>query len=160
MISALILLSTVTQVTVCECIIVYLNIISFDCVTITTSGLQISVTPSPNITTLQSAVFSCTVDVAVPISWIINETSSINIAVFQSYISSYGIVADGLDTQDTTLTIPGDPVLNGTVVQCSAVEIMNNELTYYEVDSDTLYIQGMGQLLYVMCSSLSDRSTS
>ena len=161
MISALILLSTVTQVTVCKCIIVYLIIIIALTVPVTiNTGLQISITPSPNITTLQSAVFSCTVDVAVPISWTINETSSINIAVFQSYISSYGIVADGLDTQDTTLTIPGDPVLNGTVVQCSAVEIMNNELTYYEVDSDTLYIQGMGQLLYVMCSSLSDRSTS
>ena len=140
MISALILLSTVTQVTVCECIIVYLIIISFDCVTNT--GLQFSVTPSPNITTLQSAVFSCTVDVVVPIGWTVNETSSANIPVFQSYISSYGIVADGLGTQDSTLTIPGDPVLNGTVVQCRAVGVINNVL-HNEVDSDTLYIQGM-----------------
>ena len=140
MISALILLSTVTQVTVCECIIVYLIIISFDCVTITT-GLQFSVTPSPNITTLQSAVFRCTVDVVVPVTWTINETSSFN-PVFQSYISSYGIVADGAGTSDTTLTIPGDLVLNGTVVQCNALGKINNEL-YNEADSDTLYIQGM-----------------
>ena len=138
MISTLILLSTVTQVTVCECIIVYL--ISFDCVTITT-GLQFSVTPSPNITTLQSAEFRCTVDVLVPVTWTVNETSAYD-PVFQSYISSYGIVADGVGTTDSTLTIPGDPVLNGTVVQCHALGFINNEL-YNEVDSDTLYIQGM-----------------
>ena len=145
---ALILLSTVTQVTaVCECIIVYLIIISFDCVTITT-GLQFSVTPSPNITTLQSAVFRCTVDVVVPITWTINETSSANIPAFQSYIYSYGIVVDGNGTQNTTLTIPGDPVLNGTAVQCNAFGKVNNELgsinePYDEADSDTLYIQGI-----------------
>ncbi len=104
-------------------------------------GLQFSFNPSPNITTLQSAVFRCTVDVLVPVIWTVNETSSANGPVFQSYISSYGIVADGLGTQDTTLTIPGDPVLNGTVVQCRAVGKINNEL-YNEVDSDTLYIQG------------------
>ena len=143
MISALILLSIVTQVTVCECIIVYLIIMSFDFVTITT-GLQFSVTPSSNITTLQSAVFSCTVDVVVPVTWTVNETSSAN-SMFKSYISSYGIVADGVGMQDTTLTIPGDPVLNGTVVQCRALGIINNEL-YDEVDSDTLYMQGMGLL--------------
>ena len=141
MISALILLSTVTQVTVCECIIVYLIIISFDCVTITT-GLQFSVTPSPNITTLQSAVFRCTVDVVVQITLTINETSSANGPLFQSYISSYSIVYSGAGTSDSTLTIPGDPVLNGTVVQCHALGFINNEL-YNEVDSDTLYIQGM-----------------
>ena len=141
MISALILLSTVTQVTVCECIIVYLIIINFDCVTITT-GLQFSVTPSPNITTLQSAVFRCTVDVVVPITWTVNETSSVDSMFWESYISSYGIVADGAGTSDSTLTIPGDPVLNGIVVQCCALGFINNEL-YNEVDSDTLYIQGM-----------------
>ena len=131
-----------TQVIVCECIIVYLIIISFDCVTITT-GLQFSITPSPNITTLQSAVFRCTVDVVVSVTWTINETSSANGPAFQSYISSYGIVADCVDTQDTTLTIPGDPALNGTVVQCRAVGVINNNELYNEADSDTLYIQGM-----------------
>ena len=102
-----------------------------------------SVTPSSNITTLQSAVFRCTVDVLVPITWTVNETSSANGPMFQSYISSYGIVADGLDTQDTTLTIPGDPALNGTVVQCRAVGVITNDELYNEADSDTLYIQGV-----------------
>ena len=105
-------------------------------------GLQFSVTPSPIITTLQSAVFSCTVNVVVPIGWTVNETSSADSMFWESYISSYGIVADGVGTQDTTLTIPGDPVLNGTVVQCRAVGVINNEL-YNEVNSDTLYIQGV-----------------
>ena len=80
-------------------------------------------------------------DVVVPVTWTVNETSSANGPVFQSYISSYGIVADGVGTQDTTLTIPGDPVLNGTVVHCNALGKINNEL-YDEADSDTLYIQG------------------
>ena len=105
-------------------------------------GLQFSVTPSPNITTLQSAVFRCTVDVVVPITWTVDETSSAD-SMFQSYISSYGILHSGAGTQDTTLTIPGDPVLNGTVIQCNAFgKIINDEL-YSEVDSDTLYIQGV-----------------
>ncbi len=106
-------------------------------------GLQFSVTPSPNITTLQSAVFRCTVDVVVPVTWTVNGTSSAD-PMFQSYISSYGIVYSGAGTTDTTLTIPGDPALNGTVVQCRALGIINNDVDLYnEVDSDTLYIQGM-----------------
>ena len=141
MISALILLSTVTQVTVCECIIVYLIIISFGCVTITT-GIQFFVTPSPNITTLQSAVFRCTVNVVVGITWTVNETSSADSMFWDSFISSYSIVYSGAGSQDTTLTVPGDPVLNGTVVQCRAVGFINNVL-HNEADSDTLYIQGM-----------------
>ena len=80
-------------------------------------------------------------DVVVPVTWTINGTDSYD-PVFQSYISSYGIVVDGVGSQDTTLTIPGDPVLNGTVVQCSAVQFINNEL-YNKADNDTLYIQGM-----------------
>ena len=131
--------------TVCECIIAYF--ISFDCITITT-GLQFSVTPSPNITTLHSAVFRCTVDVSALITWTINETSAAD-PVFQSYISIYGIIADGVGTSDTTLTIPGDPVLNGTVVQCRALGFINNEV-YNEADSDTLYIQGM-DYCYMLC---------
>ena len=80
-------------------------------------------------------------DVVVPVTWTVNETSSAD-SMFLSYISSYGIVADGVGTQDTTLTIPGDPVLNGTVVQCRALGFINNEV-YNEVDSDALYIQGV-----------------
>ena len=105
------------------------------------TGLQFTVTPSPNITTLQSAVFRCTVDVDVPITWTVNETSSAD-SMFPSYISSYGIVADGAGTQDTTLTIPGDPVLNGTVVQCRAQWYINMEV-YDKTYNETVYIQGM-----------------
>ena len=81
-------------------------------------------------------------DVVVPITWTVNETSSADGPVFQSYISSYGIVYSGAGSSDSTLTIPGDPALNGTVVQCHALGFINNEL-YNEADSDTLYIQGM-----------------
>ena len=81
-------------------------------------------------------------DVLVSVTWTVNGNSSVNIPAFQSYISSYGIVAYGVGTQDTTLTIPGDPALNGTVVQCNALGYINNEL-YNEGDSYTLYIQGV-----------------
>ena len=81
-------------------------------------------------------------DVLVSVTWTVNKTSSAD-SMFQPYISSYGIVYSGAGTQDTTLTIPGDPVLNGTVVQCRAVGVINNDELYNEVDSDTLYIQGM-----------------
>ena len=87
-------------------------------------------------------MFRCTVDVVVPITWTVNETNSAD-SMFQSYISSYDIVYGGAGTQNTTLTIPGDPVLNGTVVQCRAVGVINNDELYNEVDSDTLYIQGV-----------------
>ncbi len=79
-------------------------------------------------------------DVAVAITWTINGNTSAD-SMFQSYITSYDIVYSGAGTQDTTLTIPGDPVLNGTVVHCNALGKINNEL-YDEADSDTLYIQG------------------
>ena len=134
--NAIVLFSTMTRVlVVCKC----RNDINCNITenpTITTGLLQL--TPSPNITTLQSAVFKCTVDVVVPVTWTVNETSSADTMFF----SSYGIIADGLGTQDSTLTIPGNPSLNGTVVQCRALGYINNEL-YYEADSDTLYIQGM-----------------
>ena len=80
-------------------------------------------------------------DVLVPITWTVNEISSVD-PVFQSYISTHSIVYSGAGTQDSTLTIPGDLALNGTVVQCNAVKIINNE-PYYEADNDTLYIQGI-----------------
>ena len=86
-------------------------------------------------------------NVVVPVTWTVNETSSADSMFWESYISSYGIVVDGVGTQDTTLTIPGDPALNGTIVQCHALGLINNEL-YDEVDSDALYMQGMGLYCY------------
>ena len=82
-------------------------------------------------------------DAVVAITWTVNNISSADSKLWDSFISSYGIVADGAGTQNTTLTIPGDPVLNGTVVECNAVGFINNKL-YNKADSaDTLYIQGM-----------------
>ena len=63
------------------------------------------------------------------------------------YISNYSIIYSGAGTQNTTLTIPGDPVLNGTVVHCNALGIINNEL-YDEADSDALYIQSIYVTIY------------
>ena len=79
-----------------------------------TTGIHFSFTPSPNITTQQSAVFRCTVDGVtasdiVSVHWTVGGTSTSSPS-WQSYSTNNDIVADGLGTQDTTLTIPGDPV--------------------------------------------------
>ena len=60
----------------------------------------------------------------------------------QSYSTNNDIVADGAGIHNTTLTIPGDLVLNRTVVQCVATGIVDGE-GYVNTDSDTLHMQGM-----------------
>ena len=84
-----------------------------------TPGIQFSVTPSPNITTLQSAVFRCFKDEiasgdTLSVHWTVGELS-ISSPSWQSYSTNYTIIAEGVTTQDSTLTITGDSVLNGTV---------------------------------------------
>ncbi len=110
------------------------------------TGLQFSFNPSPNITTLQSAVFRCTVDGVhandiVSVHWSVGGTSTSSPS-WQSYSTNNDIVTDGAGTHNTTLTIPGDPSLNGTVVQCVASGLVDGE-GYVNTTSDTLYIQGM-----------------
>ena len=84
-------------------------------------------------------MFRCTVNVIV--AWTINGVISTD-PMFQSYISNYSILYEGAGTLDSTLTVPGDTALNGTVVECRALGFINSEL-YNEAESSTLYIQGM-----------------
>ena len=107
---------------------------------------QFSFIPSPNITILQSAVYPCTVtgvsqSDSVSILWRVNEISSTSGSAWQSYITSTGITVTGVGTPNTTLTIPGEPVLNETTVTCIALGSVNDEL-YGDSDSAILYIQG------------------
>ena len=111
--------------------------------------------PSPNITTQQSAVSRCTVEGVtandiVSVHWTVGETTSTSSPSWKSYSTDNGIVADDAGTLDTTLTIPGDPALNGTVVQCVATGLVDGE-SYVNTDSDTLYIQGMKKCILPTC---------
>lgn len=81
----------------------------------------------------------------VTLAWRVNEISSSSPS-FQSYISNYSIVVDGLGTLSSTLTIPGDATLNETTVQCIAAGSVNGE-AYLNTNSDILCIQGM--IMYV-----------
>ena len=118
------------------------------------TGHQYSVNPSPNITTLQSVVFSFSKEEiassdTLSVHWIVNGTSTSSPS-WQSYSTNYGIIAVDAGTQKSTLTIPGNPVLNGTVVQCFASGVADGK--HYEyTTSDTLYIQGMKKLLELLC---------
>ena len=118
------------------------------------SPRQFSFIPSPNITILQSAVYQCQctgVGEGVSINWKVNGISSCsscnescNESAWQSYITSYstGITATGAGTRNSTLTIPGEPVLNETTVECIALGLVDGE-TYTDSYSAILYIQGI-----------------
>ena len=116
---------------------------------------QFSFIPSPNITILQTAVYQCTVtgvsqSDSVSILWRVNEISSTSGSAWQSYITSTGITVTGVGTPNTTLTIPGEPVLNETTVTCIALGSVNDEL-YGDSDGAILYIQGCYNNYFNLC---------
>ena len=85
--------------------------------------MQFSFIPSQTITTQQTAVYKCSVDNnGVSIQWNVNGTTSTD-----SSITDLGIITYGAATQNSSLTIPGNPELNNTIVTCIAsgyVDIM------------------------------------
>ena len=56
-----------------------------------------------------------------------------------SSITDLGIITYGVGTQNSSLTIPGNPELNNTIVTCGLVDMMG----YLNANSATLFIQGM-----------------
>ena len=76
------------------------------------TGVQFSFIPSQAITIQQTAVYKCSVDNnAVSIQWNVNGLLSTD-----SSITDLGIITYGAATQNTRLTIPGNPELNNTIV--------------------------------------------
>ena len=70
------------------------------------------------------------------ITWFVNGTSSANNDIIQ-----LGIVTNGAGTPNSSLTIPGYPQYNNTVVRCEAFGFVNDSL-YNNFDIATLRIQG------------------
>ena len=103
----------------------------------TTIGVQFSFSPS-NITIHQTAVYKCSVDNnGVSIQWNVNGLLSTD-----SSITDLGIITYGVGTQNSSLTIPGNPELNNTIVTCIASGLVDM-MGYFNTSSATLFIQGM-----------------
>ena len=107
------------------------------------TGVQFSFIPSQAITIQQTAVYKCSVDNnGVTIQWVVNVTASTD-----NSIEDLGIITYGLGTQNSSLTIPGNPELNNTIVICIAsgrVDMMD----YHNSHEATLFIQGI--IIYIM----------
>ena len=103
------------------------------------AGVQFSFIPSQAITIHQTAVYKCSVDNnAVSIQWNVNGTTSTD-----SSITDLGIITYGAATQNSSLTIPGNPELNNTIVICIAFELDGFTLNIVNTSNATLLIQGM-----------------
>ena len=85
------------------------------------TGVQFSFIPSQAITIQQTAVYKCSVNNnGVSIQWIVDESLSTD-----SSITDLGIVTYGLATQNSNLTVPGNPELNNTIVICIASGVVD-----------------------------------
>ena len=102
-------------------------------------GVQFSFIPSQAITIQQTAVYKCSVDnKELSIQWIVNESLSTH-----SSITDLGIITYGHGTQNSSLTIPGNPELNNTIVICIAFRVDGFTLHIVNATNATLFIQGM-----------------
>ena len=100
--------------------------------------VRFSFIPSPNITIQQTAVYKCSVDNnGVVIQWIVNGTTSTD-----SSITDLGIITYGAAKRNSSLTIPGNPELNNTIVTCIASGLVDM-MWYFNRSSATLFIQGI-----------------
>ena len=100
-------------------------------------GVQFSFIPSQAITIQQTAVYKCSVDNnGVGIQWVVNESTSTQTSIIDS-----GIITSGAATQNSSLTIPGNPELNNTIVTCIASGVVD-DMQYINSSEATLFIQG------------------
>ena len=102
------------------------------------TGVQFSFIPSQAITIQQTAVYKCSVDNnGVTVQWVVNLTTSTD-----SSITDLGIKTTSFGTQNSSVTIPGNPELNNTIVTCIASGLVDTAL-YTNRRNATLFIQGM-----------------
>ena len=83
-------------------------------------------------------MYKCSSDTeGVTIQWTVNGYSSTS-----SFITNKSIITEGAATQNSTLTIPGDLILNETTVICIGSGVVNGK-GYFNTSSAVLYIQGI-----------------
>ena len=76
-------------------------------------------------------------DTGVTISWFVNGIASENNDIIQ-----LGIVTNGAGSSNSSLTIPGNPQYNNSVVRCVASGFVNDD-NYFNSNDSTLRIQGI-----------------
>ena len=98
-----------------------------------TVGVQFIFIPQNTTCIDQPALFQGLVDTdGISITWAVNGSTK------PGFFKSLGIVVHDGGTQQSNLTIPGDPILNRTTVTCLAAGLGG----YYNTSSAILYIQG------------------
>ena len=96
-------------------------------------GVRFSFIPSQAITVQQTAVYKCSVDNnGVAIQWNVNGITS-------TESPDHTIMTSGVDTQNSTLTIPGNPELNNTIVTCIASGLVDG-MQYINSSEAILYM--------------------
>ena len=70
------------------------------------------------------------------VTWLVNETTSND-----NNITQLGIITIGAGSPNSSLTIPGYPQYNNTVVTCNAAGLVNGN-GYVNFSQSTLRIQG------------------
>ena len=101
-------------------------------------AVQFTFNPSPNIGVYQVAHYQCSVDYkSVIITWSVNGTGSADNKIIQ-----LGIITNGAGSPNSSLTIPGYPQYNNTVVRCNAFGSVNGN-SFFNFNQSTLKIQGV-----------------
>ena len=77
------------------------------------------------------------------VTWLVNETSSND-----DNITQLGIVTIGAGSPNSSLTIPGYPQYNNTVVRCNAFGVVNGN-SYFNFTDSTLTMQGITKTLNI-----------
>ena len=99
------------------------------------TAVQFIFTPSPNIEVYQLARYQCSVDdTGVTVNLFVNGTASNDDSIIQ-----LGIITNGEGSNNSSLTIPGYPQYNNTVVRCDAYGSLIN---YTNFSESILKIQG------------------
>ena len=104
------------------------------------SAVQFTFIPSPvaNIGVYQLTRFQCLVDhIDVIVSWKVNGTGS-----GDNNVVKLGIITNGAGSPNSSLTIPGYPQYNNTVVRCNAFGSVNGN-NYFNFGDSTLRMQGI-----------------
>ena len=97
------------------------------------SAIRFTFLPLNYIEIGQSAPYYCSVnDTRVGISWLINGSS----------ILPRNINVSGVATPSSSLTIPGLPQYNNTIVRCAAFGYIDNDVPYNNFSESVLRIQG------------------
>ena len=109
-------------------------------------GVQFSFIPSQAITIQQTAVYKCSVDnIEVKIQWKVN-----GIDADDQSMTDLEIITYGMDTNNSSLTIPGKSVMNNTSVRCIASGQVDT-MEYFKTHSATLFIQGKPDPVDLTC---------